>query len=104
MLRAVAGIYQHANVAIPKTLESYIRLVFITSDMHRIHHSTNNAETDTNYGGIFSFWDRLLGTYFWRPIEQHPQIVIGLDEYRSGRDLSVTGVFLQPFRRPTISK
>jgi sterol desaturase/sphingolipid hydroxylase (fatty acid hydroxylase superfamily) len=53
----------HANVRIPPTVERYVRALFVTPALHRLHHSAFQAETDSNYGNVFSFWDRLFGTY-----------------------------------------
>jgi sterol desaturase/sphingolipid hydroxylase (fatty acid hydroxylase superfamily) len=54
---------EHGNVRLPEPLDRALRLVFVTPGMHKIHHSRVQAETDSNYSNIFSFWDRLLGTY-----------------------------------------
>ena len=55
--------WSHANVRLPLWLEPPVRTVFVTPDMHHVHHSAARHETDSNYGDLFSFWDRLFGTY-----------------------------------------
>jgi sterol desaturase/sphingolipid hydroxylase (fatty acid hydroxylase superfamily) len=54
---------EHANLRIPKRLDRVLRSLFVTPDMHKVHHSRLQRETDSNYSNIFSFWDRLFGTY-----------------------------------------
>jgi sterol desaturase/sphingolipid hydroxylase (fatty acid hydroxylase superfamily) len=58
---------QHANVALPPVLERALGAVLVTPGMHKVHHSVERRETDSNYGSLGSFWDRLLGTYRSRP-------------------------------------
>lgn len=71
----------HTNVYIPLKLERVIRLLFVTSDMHRIHHSTVKTESDANFGVITSLWDRLGGTYCDEPQQGQLAMEIGLEEY-----------------------
>ena len=53
----------HANINIPKKVDNFISLIFVTPHMHKIHHHYKQPLTDTNYGNIFSIWDRIFGTY-----------------------------------------
>lgn len=57
------SVWSHANVRLPLWLEPVVRALFVTPDMHHVHHSAMRQETDSNYGDLFSFWDRLFGTY-----------------------------------------
>jgi sterol desaturase/sphingolipid hydroxylase (fatty acid hydroxylase superfamily) len=57
------SVWSHANVRLPLWLEPLVRTLFVTPDMHHVHHSAMRLETDSNYGDFFSFWDRLFGTY-----------------------------------------
>ena len=61
-LNALA-MFNHANIAVPKSLDKLLRFVIVTPDMHRVHHSINQEEHDWNYGFALSLWDRLFGTY-----------------------------------------
>jgi sterol desaturase/sphingolipid hydroxylase (fatty acid hydroxylase superfamily) len=90
----LAAQFQHSNFRIPEPFESAIRLVFVTPDMHRVHHSDIPKETNSNYSTIFSFWDRLLKTYQIVPQEG---IVIGLREYSSSEDRTFKRLLLMPF-------
>jgi len=57
------ALWDHANLGLPPPLDRVLRLIFVTPAMHHVHHSAARAETDSNYGDIFSLWDRLFGTY-----------------------------------------
>jgi sterol desaturase/sphingolipid hydroxylase (fatty acid hydroxylase superfamily) len=87
-------IFSHTNMRVPKRLDTLLRWVFITPDMHRIHHSAWQEETDSNYGGLLSIWDRLLGTYCKTLSTDRA----GLNYFRSKQDQSLLGLILQPFR------
>jgi sterol desaturase/sphingolipid hydroxylase (fatty acid hydroxylase superfamily) len=65
--------------------------------MHRRHHSVAQIETDSNYGNVFSLWDRLFGTYFWAPALGHDGMVLGLAEDRQPAGLF--DLLAMPFRR-----
>lgn len=55
--------FNHANISLPKRLDKAIAWIIVSPDMHKVHHHAEQPLTDTNYGNIFSFWDRLFGTY-----------------------------------------
>lgn len=92
----LAAQFQHSNFRIPGPFESYLRSVFVTPDMHRVHHSDVPGETNSNYSTIFSFWDRLMGTY--RTARQE-RIVIGLKEYSNPEDRTFLKLMAMPFSR-----
>ncbi|GAB4516822.1 MAG: sterol desaturase family protein [Roseibium sp.] len=73
-----SAVFSHANVRIPGGLDRMLRLVIVTPDMHRIHHSVIRRETDSNYGFYLSVWDRLFGTYTEDPEKGHEGMEIGL--------------------------
>ena len=54
---------EHANIRLPEGLDRRLRLLFVTPNMHKVHHSRLQPETDSNYSNIFSVWDRMFGTY-----------------------------------------
>lgn len=54
---------EHANIRLSETLDRWLRVLFVTPDMHKVHHSRLQPETDSNYSNIFSVWDRIFGTY-----------------------------------------
>lgn len=71
-------IIQHSNFKLPDGIEKYGRLIFATPGWHKIHHSNEQPLTDSHYGDVFTFWDRIFGT--WKPI-QPDQIRYGLKEF-----------------------
>lgn len=93
------SMFNHANGRLPDALDRRLRLVLVTPDMHRVHHSSETRETNANYGFNFPFWDRLFGTYVPQPRLGHEKMEIGLKQYR-GRDSAQLGwSLLLPFRR-----
>ena len=72
------SLWSHANLCLPETADRLLRLVVVTPDMHRVHHSVDRAETDRNFGFTLSWWDRLLGTYRARPRAGHDAMIIGV--------------------------
>ena len=77
ILNATA-LFSHSNIRLPAAADRALRLVLVTPDMHRVHHSTIRAEHDSNYGFSLSIWDRLLGTYVAAPANGHAGMTIGL--------------------------
>jgi sterol desaturase/sphingolipid hydroxylase (fatty acid hydroxylase superfamily) len=94
-----AAMFNHANVALPPKVERMLRLVFVTPDMHRIHHSTQIEEMNRNFGFNLAWWDRLLGSYCPRAQQDQHTMPIGLDQFRTRRDLWLDRMLLQPLRR-----
>ena len=95
-LNAFAQVWHHSNVKIPDKIESFLGLVIITPKIHKLHHSAKRQETDSNFGSVFSLWDRLFGTF--RAGGSGLQgFKYGLEYYRSEESHSFKGIFLQPF-------
>lgn len=90
--------FEHANLQLPARLDRWLRLAVVTPAMHRVHHSERLEDTNSNYGTIFSFWDRLFGSY--RVIEDQRQLRIGLPEYASTADVTLGKVLAMPFAAP----
>ena len=101
-LSVVATQFGHANIRLPKTIDNLISLVFVSPDMHKVHHHYVLPYTDSNYGNIFSVWDRLFGTF--RKMKNE-DIVYGVDTFPDEKEnSSVWGLLKQPFhkyRKPT---
>ena len=91
-----SSVFNHGNVEIPERMDRWLRWAIVTPDMHRIHHSTRVAETNSNFGFSVSWWDRLFGTY--RPAAALGQLgmEIGLSEYRA--PLHLRQLLLLPFK------
>ena len=72
------SLFNHANARIPAGIDRRLRWVVVTPDMHRVHHSVDPAETDSNFGFNLPWWDRLLGTYRDQPALGHDGMTLGL--------------------------
>jgi len=94
------AMFNHANVKLPKALDGLLRLVFITPDVHRIHHSVFVHETNSNYGFNISVWDRLFGTYRAQPDAGHDDMIIGLPEYQQEPTHDLPWMLKTPFKTP----
>jgi sterol desaturase/sphingolipid hydroxylase (fatty acid hydroxylase superfamily) len=93
------AMFNHSNVKLPTWLDQLIRPILVTPDMHRVHHSSDRNETDSNYGFNFSFWDRIFMTYSHEPKLGHDGIEIGLKEYRGPKSSNLIWALLLPFRK-----
>ncbi len=89
------SIFHHGNIRVPQRLDRVLRRVIVTPSIHWVHHSRWVAETDSNYAGIFSFWDRLFGTLRLR--DDPAQIRMGLDGYRAADHATLRGCLMTPF-------
>ncbi len=90
--------FTHSNIKLPLGLDRALRWVFVTPDMHRIHHSVEMAETNSNYGFNLSLWDRLLGTYIHDGKKPQPEIVIGIPEFRTPDQVALLKLVIMPFQ------
>lgn len=93
------SMFNHGNVKLPAFLDRNLRLLIVTPDMHRIHHSVEEDESNQNFGFNLSLWDRFFGTYRKQPRAGHEEMVVGIQNYRGLRDVtSIQGLLLLPFR------
>jgi sterol desaturase/sphingolipid hydroxylase (fatty acid hydroxylase superfamily) len=95
-----ASQFQHSNLRLPESVDRPIRWMTVTPSMHRIHHSERMVETNSNFSTIFSWWDRLFGTY--QETTRQDAIVVGLREARGGQGTGLLALLWMPFvGRPT---
>lgn len=99
ILNATA-LFNHANINLPVWIDRRLRWVLVTPDMHRVHHSVDPRETNSNYGFNLPWWDRLLGTYVAQPAKGHTEMQIGIEQFRTKRDLWIDRMLVQPIRGP----
>jgi sterol desaturase/sphingolipid hydroxylase (fatty acid hydroxylase superfamily) len=92
------AMFNHANVSMPTWLDRVARLVVVTPDMHRTHHSVVADETNSNYGFNLPWWDWLFGTYCRAPAAGHDGMTIGLTIFRDPAELRLDRLLTQPFR------
>lgn len=93
-----AAMFNHGNVRLPEGVDRRLRLLVVTPDMHRVHHSVERAEHDANYGFNFSIWDRLFGTYVDQPAGGHGRMTIGLHEAQDDGPTRLGWSLAFPFR------
>lgn len=93
-----AAMFNHSNWKIPVGIDRWLRLIIVTPDMHRIHHSVHMRETDSNYGFNFPFWDRMFRTYTQDPMDGQEGMTIGLNEYRGNEPIRFFWALMLPFR------
>lgn len=101
-LSIVATQFSHANLKLPKKLDKTLSYVLVSPDMHKVHHHYKLPFTDSNYGNIFSVWDRLFGTYMELDREA---LIYGVDVFPDEKENSnIKDLLKQPFqkyRKPT---
>jgi sterol desaturase/sphingolipid hydroxylase (fatty acid hydroxylase superfamily) len=98
VLSALNGVLEHANVRVRPSLDALVSLVWVTPNMHKVHHSREQAETNSNYGNVFAIHDRLFGTFV--PTERALSVRYGLDDARPEEMRSVGALLAMPWRTP----
>ena len=93
----LVAMFNHGNISLPVSLDRILRLILVTPDMHRVHHSTKKIETNSNYGFCLPVWDRIFRTYQDQPALGHMQMQIGLKEFRAEESISLWNLLVQPF-------
>jgi sterol desaturase/sphingolipid hydroxylase (fatty acid hydroxylase superfamily) len=99
LLNATA-MFNHSNVRLPLIVDRFLRLIMVTPDMHRVHHSILPEETNSNFGFNLPWWDRLLGTYRAQPVAGHEAMTIGIEQFRTPRDQWLDRMLVQPVKGP----
>lgn len=92
------SMFNHGNVQLPKKLDRLLRLVVVSPDMHRVHHSSRPQEFNSNFGFNLPWWDRLFSTYVEQPQDCHKEMEIGLKQFRDQNELRLHKLLTQPFR------
>ena len=95
-LSVVLSQFNHANISLPLWLDKALSYVIISPNMHKVHHHFERPQTDSNYGNIFAFWDRLFGTFDATPMEN---IKYGLDVLENDKDQSFAYQLNLPFNQ-----
>lgn len=101
ILLNATSMFNHGNVRLPARIDRVLRWLVVTPDMHRVHHSIEPRETNSNFGFNVPWWDRLFGTYQAQPQAGHDAMTIGIEQFRAPRELWLDRMLLQPFRADT---
>ena len=91
------SLFTHANISLPERFEKGLRNFFVTPAMHRIHHSVEKDETNSNYGFMLSLWDKVFHSYKQRARWESASIELGLNEFRQAHQKSLWGMLKNPF-------
>jgi sterol desaturase/sphingolipid hydroxylase (fatty acid hydroxylase superfamily) len=91
------SMFNHGNIKMPDGVDRLLRLLVVTPDMHRVHHSVVIRETNSNFGFNFPWWDRLFGTYRAQPAAGHHDMTIGLSQFRDQKRLTLFWLLALPF-------
>jgi sterol desaturase/sphingolipid hydroxylase (fatty acid hydroxylase superfamily) len=91
------GLFVHANLRLPEKLDRVLRVVIVTPDVHRVHHSAFAAEAGRNFGGVLAWWDRLFGTYQAQPAHGHERMAVGLGDVNAHEAASLAWLLVAPF-------
>ncbi len=95
------SLFTHADVSLPRRWDAALRWLIVTPDWHRVHHSTDRAETDSNYGNWLSVWDRVFGTYIAQPRDGHVGVRIGLPVLRNPDQQTLVAALVSPLLSET---
>ena len=94
-----SSMFNHGNVRLPLRADKALRLILVTPDMHRVHHSTVVDETNSNFGFNLPWWDYIFNTYRSQPSAGHDAMTLGLSEFRVLRKQTVLDLVVLPFVR-----
>jgi sterol desaturase/sphingolipid hydroxylase (fatty acid hydroxylase superfamily) len=98
LLNATA-MFNHGNIRLPIEVDRILRWLVVTPDMHRVHHSVEDDEANSNFGFNLPWWDRIFGTYRDQPREGHQGMIIGIRNYRDPQQVSrLLGLLMMPFK------
>ena len=98
VLLNATSMFNHGNVRLPARIDRALRWIVVTSEMHRVHHSVVQRETNSNFGFNLPWWDRLFGTYRAQPAAGHEGMTIGIAQFRDPSELRLDRMLIQPFR------
>ena len=94
------AMFNHGNIKLAPSVDRLLRLLVVTPDVHRVHHSVIMRETNSNYGFNLSIWDRMFGTYLAQPSNRHQDMIIGLSQFRDPKRLTLPWLLILPIINP----
>ena len=97
VLLNATSLFNHGNVRLAGNIDGVLRLLVVTPEMHRVHHSVIIRETNSNFGFNLPWWDRLFGTYKDQPVAGHVGMTIGLSQFRDPKRLTLPWLLALPF-------
>jgi len=97
LIEAASSFFEHTNIRMPRTLDRLLRFTMVTPEMHSIHHSKSGGDSQTNFGAIFPWWDRLFGTYRDRSSVSDDAMTFGVDGFEGRRHQMLHWMLAHPF-------
>jgi sterol desaturase/sphingolipid hydroxylase (fatty acid hydroxylase superfamily) len=94
-----SALFNHSNLRLPYSIDKKLRLIVVTPDMHRIHHSINSSELNSNFSFFLSIWDKIFKTYKDQPKEGHLKMTIGLKQYQDKSPSNILWCLKLPFTK-----
>lgn len=101
LVSAIVSPWSHGKIHVPASIDRLLRPLLVTPDLHRIHHSIDRREADSNYGNTLIVWDRLFGTYVAAPAVGQEHMIAGLADFPPPQCLRLTSMLTHPFLRGT---
>lgn len=98
----VSSMFNHANARLPDAVDSWLRWLLVTPDMHRVHHSVVGREMNSNFGFNVPWWDRLFGTYRAQPLAGHAEMRIGVEGFGAPEEVRLSRLLVQPLHEPDL--
>ena len=99
LLDAVVTLFSHANIRLPMAVDRVLRFIIVTPDLHRIHHSSWQPETDSNFSAVFPIWDIVFGTFRTQTRAPQETMELGLEEIRDERANRMMWLLASPLLR-----
>jgi len=98
LIDVVITLVSHSNITLPKKLDSVLRYFIVTPDLHRVHHSSHQPETDSNFSAVFPVWDLIFGTFETHTRQSKRTMELGLEEVRDDRINNILWLLISPFK------
>jgi sterol desaturase/sphingolipid hydroxylase (fatty acid hydroxylase superfamily) len=98
LLDVVITLVSHANISFPKKVDRVLHYIVVTPDLHRVHHSSYQPETDSNFGAVFPIWDIIFGTFRTKTVAPPDVMELGLEEVRDNRSTNIIWLMLSPLK------
>lgn len=99
VMTGMYSLFIHSNLQLPAPIDALWRWVFVTPDLHRVHHSVDFVEGNRNFGTILSCWDRWFDSHCDEPRDGHAAMQIGLPSFRDAQSQTLLSLLMQPVRR-----
>jgi sterol desaturase/sphingolipid hydroxylase (fatty acid hydroxylase superfamily) len=93
----VITIFSHSNLTLPSKIEKALRYIIVTPDLHRVHHSSHQPETDSNFSAVFPVWDLIFRTFKTNTRVRQDEMKLGLEEVRDKRTNNILWLLISPF-------